>query len=87
MGFFLITVSRLAMGPTRPPIQRILETPTLGVKRPGREADQSSPSSTEVKNAWSYTSTNPIHLRGVLFSYSAGINLPLPLPHQYIYMG
>jgi hypothetical protein len=31
---------------------------TLGVKRPGREADHSLPSSTEVKNAWSYTS-NP----------------------------
>jgi hypothetical protein len=28
----------------------------LGVKRPGREADHSHPSSAEVKNAWSYTS-------------------------------
>jgi hypothetical protein len=28
-----------------------------GVKRPEREADHSPPSSTEVKNAWSYTST------------------------------
>jgi hypothetical protein len=27
-----------------------------GVKRPGREADHSHPSSAEVKNAWSYTS-------------------------------
>jgi hypothetical protein len=27
-----------------------------GVKRPGREADHSPPSSAEVKNAWSYTS-------------------------------
>jgi len=27
-----------------------------GVKRPGREADHSHPSSTEVKNAWNYTS-------------------------------
>jgi hypothetical protein len=27
----------------------------LGVKRPGREADHSPPSSAEVKNAWSYT--------------------------------
>jgi hypothetical protein len=27
------------------------------VKRPGREADQSPPSSAKVKNAWSYTST------------------------------
>jgi len=29
---------------------------SLGVKRPGREADHSPPSSAEVKNAWSYTS-------------------------------
>jgi hypothetical protein len=28
-----------------------------GLKRPGREADHSPPSSAEVKNAWSYTST------------------------------
>jgi hypothetical protein len=28
-----------------------------GVQRPGREADHSPPSSAEVKNAWSYTST------------------------------
>jgi hypothetical protein len=28
-----------------------------GVKRPGREADQSPPSSTEVKNAWSCACT------------------------------
>jgi hypothetical protein len=28
-----------------------------GVKRPGREADHSPPSSAEVKNAWSYIST------------------------------
>jgi hypothetical protein len=30
-----------------------------GVKRPGREADHSQPSSIEVNNAWSYTSTSP----------------------------
>jgi hypothetical protein len=30
---------------------------SLGVKRPGYEADHSPPSSAEVKNAWSYTST------------------------------
>jgi hypothetical protein len=27
-----------------------------GVKRPGREADHSPPSSAEIKNAWCYTS-------------------------------
>jgi hypothetical protein len=31
-----------------------------GIKRPGREADNSPPSSIEVKNAWNYTSIHPI---------------------------
>jgi len=30
----------------------------LGVKRPGREAEHSPPSSAETKKAWSYTSTS-----------------------------
>jgi hypothetical protein len=30
---------------------------SLGIKRPGRKVDHSPPSSAEVKNAWSYTST------------------------------
>jgi hypothetical protein len=41
---------------------------SLEVKRPGREADHSLPSSAEVKNAWSYTSTPPIRLNGLLLS-------------------
>jgi hypothetical protein len=39
-----------------------------GVKRPGREADHSPPSSAEVKNAWRYASTPPIRLHGVVLS-------------------
>jgi hypothetical protein len=35
---------------------------TLGVKRPECEADHSPPSSAEVKNACSYTSTPPVRL-------------------------
>jgi hypothetical protein len=38
----------------------------LGVKRPEREADHSPPSSAEVKDAWSYTTTPPICLHGVV---------------------
>jgi hypothetical protein len=30
-----------------------------GVKRPGREADHSPPTSVEIKNTWVYTSTPP----------------------------
>jgi hypothetical protein len=33
---------------------------SLGVKRLGRDGDRSPPSSAEVKNEWSYTSTLPI---------------------------
>jgi hypothetical protein len=40
----------------------------LGGKAAGREADHSLPSSSEVKNAWSYTSTPPIRLHGVVLS-------------------
>jgi hypothetical protein len=43
-------VSRLALGPTQPPIQWVLGTLSPGVKRPGRQADHSPPSSAKVKN-------------------------------------
>jgi len=46
MGFFLLdTTSRPALGPTRRPIQCVPGTVTSGIKRPGREADHSPPSS------------------------------------------
>jgi hypothetical protein len=58
LGIFLFTtVSRTALGPIQPPIQWVPGGLSLGVKRPGREADHSPPSSAEVKNAWSYNST------------------------------
>jgi hypothetical protein len=37
------------LGPTQPPIQWVPAVLSLGVKRPGREADHSFPSSAEVK--------------------------------------
>jgi hypothetical protein len=45
----LYSVSRPALGPTQPPIQRVPGALSLGVKRPGSEADHSPPSSAEVK--------------------------------------
>jgi hypothetical protein len=58
LGIFLLTTaSRSALGPTKPPIQGVPGVLSLRVKRQGREADHSSPSSAEVKNSWSYTST------------------------------
>jgi hypothetical protein len=60
LGIFLFAqVSRTPLGPIQLPIQWVLGAVSLGVKRPGREADHSSPSSAEVNNAWSYTSTPP----------------------------
>jgi hypothetical protein len=64
---FVIIASRTALGPTQPPVQWVLGALSLGVKRPGREADHSPPSSVEVKNACSYTFT-PIRLHGVVLS-------------------
>jgi len=51
-----------------------------GVKRKGREAKHSPPSSTEFMNEWSYTSTHPIRLHGVITWLSTRTTLPLPLP-------
>ena len=36
-----------------------------GVERPGRDVDHPPPSSAEVKNEWSYTSSLQIYLNGV----------------------
>jgi len=51
-GFILFaTASRQVLGLTHPPIQWTLGAPSPWVKRPGREAAQSPPSTAEVKNA------------------------------------
>jgi hypothetical protein len=55
-------------GSTQPPIQWVPGAPSLVVKRPGCEADHSPPSSAEVKNEWSYNSTPPVRLHGVVLS-------------------
>jgi len=57
-GLFVFTIaSKLALGPRQPPIQWVLANVFLEVKRLGLEANNSPPSSSDVKNAWSYTST------------------------------
>jgi hypothetical protein len=45
--------------PTQPSIQRVPGSLSQGVKRPGREADHSPPSITEVKKGGAITSTLP----------------------------
>jgi hypothetical protein len=50
LGIFLFsTASRTALGPAQPLIQWVPGALSLGVKRPGCEADHSLPSSAEVK--------------------------------------
>jgi hypothetical protein len=48
---------RTALGPMQPPIQSVPEF-FPEEERPGRDVDQSPPSSAEVKNEWSYTASN-----------------------------
>jgi hypothetical protein len=49
--FPLASVSRPALGPTQPPVQRVPGVLSPGVKaRPGRDADHSPPSNAEVVN-------------------------------------
>jgi hypothetical protein len=66
-NFSLHHRARTALGPTQPPIQWVPGALSVGVKRPGRVADNSSPSSAEV-NEWSYTSTPPMRFNGVVLS-------------------
>jgi hypothetical protein len=59
LGIFLFTTaSRPALVPSQPPVQLVPGNPSLGVKRQGCDIDHSPPSSADVKNAWSYTSTS-----------------------------
>jgi hypothetical protein len=65
-SFFVMIVLKTSF--LQPPIQWVQGALSLGVRRPGREADHTPPSSADVKNVWSYTSTLPIRLRGVVLS-------------------
>jgi len=56
---FATAVSRLALGPTHPPMKWSLGVVSLGVKRPEGKANHIPPSSAEVKNVWSYIPTSP----------------------------
>jgi len=67
--FIFTTVFRTTLGPTETPLHLVLEAIiTLGVKRLGREADHSPPSSAEVKNTSNCTFIHPIRLHGVVLN-------------------
>jgi hypothetical protein len=53
---------------TKPHIQWVPGALSLGVKRPGLEANHSPPPSAEVEEVWRYTSTSPIRLHSVVLS-------------------
>jgi len=77
MRFFLVTVSRPALGPTQTPIQWVRGALTPAVKRLGRETHHSPPPRTEVKNAWSLPPLpNTSSWRGN--QLSTGKSSPLP---------
>jgi hypothetical protein len=80
LGIFLFTTaSRPALGPTQPPIQLVPGVLFLEVKRQGREADHSPPSSAEVKESVELYlhSPNTPSWRGTQLKHRE--NLPLPL--------
>jgi hypothetical protein len=56
-NFLFSMSSRLSLGPTQPPIQWVEGTLSPGVKRPGREADPSPPTSAKIKKTWIYICT------------------------------
>jgi hypothetical protein len=54
-GFYIHHSVQRALGPTQPPVQWL-----LGVKRPGREAGHSTPSSAKVKNGGAVPPLHPV---------------------------
>jgi hypothetical protein len=81
-GIFLFTTKSIpALGFTQPPIQWAPGASSLGVKRPGREADNSPPSSDEVKEFvelyFHHSNTPSWHVAQL--KSSTGTTLPLPL--------
>jgi hypothetical protein len=68
LGIFFTTASRTALGTTQPPIQWVSGALSLAVKRPVLEADQSPPSSAEVKECVELYLHSPIRLHGVALS-------------------
>jgi hypothetical protein len=64
--------SRSGAHPASYPMGTGEELSSPRVKWLGLEADQSSPSSAEVKNAWSYTSSPFVHVHGVMLTELQG---------------
>jgi hypothetical protein len=82
LGIFLsTTASSLALEPTQPPIHWVQGALSLGIKRLGREADHSLPSSAEVKECVEiyFHFPNTPSWRGAQLKEKHRTNLPSPL--------
>jgi hypothetical protein len=76
LGIFLFTtVSKPALEATQPPMQWVPGALSLRVKRPGREADHSPPSSVEVKECMElyFYSSNTRSWRGAQLKYTENV--------------
>jgi hypothetical protein len=79
--------SRSTLGSTQHPIQWVPGALSPGVKRQGREADQTSSKCQGQENVDLYIHS-PIRLHGVVLnSLSTGTTLPLPLPDRHHWFG
>jgi hypothetical protein len=61
---FFPAASRHFLGPTYPFIQLVCWGLTLGGIQPWRKADHSPPSSINIKNEWSLSPPEDVHLSG-----------------------
>jgi hypothetical protein len=67
-NFLFFTSSRPALGSIQSPTQWVPRTLSPRVKRPGREADHSPPTSAEVKKNMDLYIHSPIRLHGVVLN-------------------
>jgi hypothetical protein len=86
-SFLFATPSRPALGLTQPPIQWVLGVLSPGVKQPGHKDDCSPPSSTKVKNMWSYTSTPQyVFMARYLIKHRDNFTFNLPLKSCTVFL-
>jgi hypothetical protein len=79
-----VTATRSALGSTQLLMQWTWEALSLGVKRPGREANHPPPTSAGVKNARSYNSTPQyIFMEWYIVKHSKIFKFTLPLALFY----
>jgi len=84
---FFTTTSRMDLGPIQSPIQWVLGVLSPGVKQPGHKDDCSPPSSTKVKNMWSYTSTPQyVFMAWCLIKHRDNFTFNLPLKSCTVFL-